>query len=178
MQTETQLMRLPLYQPIRCAGLTDCDPARKETPTSTKKCDCKNYQLYLKEEFEKHSSTCRLFTNLKTFEYDLALEGANLKPMLELYYDWLDTTKGNIKNVENWLKLDWNTEKEETKAKVAFELLRYIEDTANTKGQKMGKGLFAQKLAYQLATNPQLEFETPQYIEDAILWVTKLNKTT
>jgi hypothetical protein len=37
------------------------------------------------------------------------------------------------------------------------------------------KGEFAQKLALKLSENESLDFAIPQYIEDAIVWVTGIN---
>ena len=164
------------FIPIKCAGLTDCDPDKTAKPISTQTCECKNHQLYLQKEFEDNSDTCRLFTNLKTFEYDLALEGGNLKLMLELFDNWLDTNGQKKKQVGQWLTKDWSKATEQDKADAAYELLNHIETAQNKNGRKMGKGLFAQKLAYQLDKDNTVEFEVPTYIEDAILWITKLKK--
>lgn len=162
--------------PIKCAGITDCDPAKKDKPTKTKHCDCNNYQLFLQQEFLDYSKNCRLFTNLKTLEYDMALEGNNLQVMAKIFYDWIDTNGPTKEKVKKWKEKDWAKEKENIKADAAFDLLNFIETTPNTKKQKMGKGLFSQKLAYKLNEEKTLNFIVPTYIEDAILWVTKIKE--
>lgn len=164
------------YIPIRCACITDCDPIKVEKPTHEKTCACCNPQHYLKAEFENNSQNCRMFSNLKTFEYDLAMEGQNLLPMLSIFVEWLDTagpTKIKVTKWKSellkWTEKDWNTKNEE-KALIAYELLDYIETSQNKSKQKLGKGQYAQKLAFKLNTDSS-EFAVPKYIEDAILWV-------
>lgn len=166
------------FIPIKCAGITDCDPDTSNKPTNKTKCACHNPQYDLIAEFEKHSKNCRIFSNLKTFEYDLGLMDANLKILIKIYDDWLDTNGSTKTTLADWLKKDWKNETEESKAEVAFELLGFIENIQNKKKQKLGKGLFAQKLAYKLALETATEFSVPQYIEDAILWVTDIKPKT
>lgn len=165
------IMRETAHIPIRCAGITDCDPETISKPTSDSMCECKNPQYYLKDEFESNSKNCRVFSNLKTFEYDLGLEANNLTILLKIYDEWLDTKGPTKTSIENWLKKDWMNESEELKADVSSSLLGYIETIQNRGKQKLGKGLFAQKLAYKLALETDLEFKVPKYIEDAIIWV-------
>lgn len=162
------------YIPIRCSCITDCDPkcfnGGECKPTSTIKCDCDNPQYYLIDELNSHSNNCRMFSNLKTFEYDLGLTGDNLKVMLEIFDEWLDT-EGAIKNeIKELLKKNWGTESEESKSETAFNLLNRIESTKNKSKQYLGKGEFAQRLAKKLYENPSLTFTSPIYIENAILW--------
>ncbi len=164
--------------PIRCAGITDCDPDTSSMPINSKKCKCKNSQYSLIAEFQAHSKNCRIFSNLKTFEYDLGLEGENLKYLVQIYDEWLDT-QGSIKNtLTEWSKKDWKNESEEAKSESAFQLLKLIDNNQNRKKQKLGKGYFAQKLAYKIANEPNIEFSVPKYIEDAILWVTEIKPKT
>lgn len=160
--------------PIRCAGITDCDPATESKPTSDKKCECKNHQYHLIEELEKHSENCRLFSNLKTFEYDLGLEGENLKYLIQIYNEWLDTNGEYKNNLNKWSTIKWKDETDDTKANIALDLLRLIEKGENRAKQKLGKGHFAQKLAYKLANEPDINFAVPKYINDAIIWVTNI----
>lgn len=164
--------------PIRCAGITDCDPETTKKPTSITKCKCLNYQLFLEQEFLTHSENCRLFTNLKTLEYDLALEGNNLQLMSEVFYNWLDTDGPIKKKVEKWKNADWEKETEVKKSHIAFELLNYIDTAKNKNKRSIGKGLFAQKLAFKLTEEKPLVFSVPKYIEDAVLWVTKIKPTS
>lgn len=166
------------FLPIRCAGITDCDPKKEDKPTTSSPCECNNPQYYLKDELSNNSNYCRLFTNLKTFEYDLAMQGYNLSVMLPIVKDWIDT-KGPIKaKLNGWIATvqKWKTEDQKDtdneKSEIAFEMLNIIENTQNKNKQVMGKGVFAQKLALKLAINNS-DFTVPPYIADAIKWVTK-----
>lgn len=162
------------FIPIKCAGITDCDPETSTKPTSKTKCPCNNPQHDLIAELERHSKNCRMFSNLKTFEYDLALTGSNLKVLIEIFDQWLDTNGSTKRSIADWVKIDWKNETDETKAETAFKLLGFIETTQNTKKQKLGKGSFAQKLAQKLSYEPSTEISVPKYLEDAVLWVTDL----
>ncbi|MBL0201329.1 MAG: AAA family ATPase [Chitinophagaceae bacterium] len=124
------------YIPIKCAGLTDNDPETTDKPYIGNLSVGKNSQLYLIQELITNSILCRLFSNLKTFEYDLALEGNNLVVMSEVQLS-LTTTNGAIKTqLEGYIKIDWTTKTPQEKADAAFWLLNHID-----------KGEFAQKLS-------------------------------
>lgn len=165
--------------PIRCAGLTDLDPNKTEKVVETAVVlDVKpsfkneyagtNHALKLIPEILK-SEYARLYVGqFKTFEYDLAMEGNNIPVMAKVMYEaW--PTNGKHKS---WLQLhsdnsvDWSQAEPKEKASVAFELLCLIEDEC------MGKGLFAQLLADEIAKRPSC-VAVPQYIQDAIHWSCK-----
>lgn len=155
--------------PILCAGITDCDPQKvNETrPTKDNPCKCGNSHStdYANELLLNNSENCRIFTNLKTFEYDLALEGNNLQLFYKIIFeDYKNMVSGALEAKEK-SELDWTSMCQSNKAEECFKLLSLIEEK---------KGEFAQKLAYKLATEPEIEFSIPKYIEDAILWVTNL----
>lgn len=163
------------HLPVRSACVTDCDPAKEAEPHPKKKCTCTNPQLYLKEELANNSQNCRLFSNLKTFEYDLAMENKNLIPMISIFDSWLDTAGPTqalitewLTDLNAWTDADWKTKNAE-KAAISIKLLNYIENTQNKKGQKLGKGQYAQKLAYMVSRDPD-SFSVPKYIKDAIIW--------
>ncbi|HCN83905.1 MAG TPA: chromosome segregation protein SMC [Sphingobacteriaceae bacterium] len=160
--------------PLKCAGITDCDPVSESKPISTNKCECKNHQYYLQNEFIQHSNNCRLFSNLKTFEYDLGITGGNLKILIKIYDEWLDTNGSIKEDLAAWNTKDWLLESETTKSEVSYKLLNFIDTIQNKEKQTMGKGFYAQKLAYKLANESSIDFEVPKYIEDAILWVTDI----
>ncbi len=160
------------YVPLRCAGITDCDPqpVKESIPTSGNPCECGNSQSrdYAKELIEKGSEHCRIFTNLKTFEYDLALEGNNLRTMYSVIYKgYKNKLVEGAKEAKAKSEDDWSAKSEKERAEESFQLLTKIEDS--------GKGEFAQKLAYFLASGAVTDFLVPKYIEDAIIWVTKMN---
>jgi len=145
--------------PVRCAGLTDNDPDKEGKPTPSSPLIGKNHQLYLVQELKDNSINCRLFTNLKTFEYDLALEGTNLSLMCDVQLK-LTETDGPIKSqLQTYIDNDWGAATLEEKADAAFWLLNRID-----------KGVFAQALTQYLVKS-QTEFQVPLYIKQAIQWL-------
>lgn len=152
------------FIPIRCAGITDCDPLKDEKPVPGNLCECKNSQLYLQQELETNSSHCRLFHNMKTFEYDLAIEGTNLKIMSEAVLSKVITDGSVRQQLEQYVGTDWENVTLTDKSEAAYWLLRHL----GTKGE------YALDLARKIATtNPT--FTIPSYIKDAIKWVLKLS---
>jgi len=145
--------------PIRCAVLTDNDPASDEKPTKGNQSKGTNHQLFLIEELKTYSDNCRMFTNLKTFEYDLAMEGNNLKIMSEAQLK-LVYTEGSIKTtLQAYIKKDWSVAKDDEKSEAAYWLLNHID-----------KGIYAQTLAQELAHDDS-DFAIPGYLSDAIKWI-------
>ena len=154
---------LPLSIPLKCVGITDADPEKTTKPTIEHPADGKNSALKLIKTIEK-SDNCRLFSNLKTFEYDLAIEGGNLNPMIDCFLSIQETNGPIRKEYEIHAKTDWSKVNPQKKADIAYDLFSRIEDN---------KGEFAQKLAESLS-NENLIFEIPKYIEDAIYWVCEM----
>lgn len=155
--------------PIRCAGITDCDPqpVNETKPTPTNPCKCGNTHStdYVNELLLNNSEYCRIFPNMKTFEYDLGMEENNLQIFYEiLFEDYKNMTNAAIEAKERSEK-DWTTLKPIEKAEACFQFLSKIEAS---------KGEFAQKLTYKLAIKTGIIFSVPKYIEDAILWVTDI----
>ena len=148
--------------PIRCAGITDCDPEPTTMPTSDASDPCTNPQHPMVAELQSHEN-CRLYSNLKTFEYDLALEGNNLKVLCSVYLSTLETAGTNRQRALELADRDWKTAVAEDKAEAAYWLLQRISKK---------KGEFAQLLAQMLANGPDLDFTVPEYIEQAICWAT------
>lgn len=146
--------------PIRCAGITDNDPPKDSKPTPSNPVSGGNNQLYLIDELIQQSKNCRLFKNLKTFEYDLALEGNNLALMSATYLEMV-TTDGSIRETATiYSSIFWPDKGEDEKAAAAYWLLTHIESK---------KGEYAQRLASNIAKNTS--FTTPSYIIEAIRWV-------
>lgn len=165
--------------PVRCAGVTDRDPKEKEEVIGV---DGKKETVLIKPPYKGNihegknpalalikdintSDYARLFANeLKTFEYDLAMEGNNIQYMAQVLVDnWL--TDGSVKEKLETIKdIDWTAKSEPEKADAAFEILNRIDDSKN-----MGKGLFAQLLAEELENN-NVQLDVPKYIVDAIHW--------
>lgn len=148
--------------PVWCAGITDKDPDPKSMPTFEDLEDGKNPVIDL-VDIVKKSENCRLFVSpLKTLEYDLAMQGENLRVLLSLQN--FKPSEVEVKNnIEKFKLKTWTKEIAEdknVKDKVANYLLEHI-----TKGE------FSQKLADKLKAEPNLQFDTPEYIKKAVLWV-------
>lgn len=155
------------YIPIRCVALTDNDPGSEDKPVQGDLKEGKNPQLYLINQLENMTENCRVFKNLKTFEYDMALEKKNAKYMIEIILDNLDTN-GSVKTkMEDYLNKIEKDEKIESNI-VAYDILRQLD------GNYIGKGLFAQLLLEKI--DESNEFATPQYIKDAIKFVLDLSE--
>ncbi len=147
---------------VRCAGITDCDPDAAAIPILDAPCPCTNHQYYLVADLQQHPN-CRVYSNLKTFEYDLALEGNNLKVLSAVYLEMLETDGTNRDRATHMETTDWTAATIEEKATAAQWMLQHI---AKQKGE------FAQRLAMKLAGNPEQDFAVPEYIKHAILWAT------
>jgi putative ATP-dependent endonuclease of the OLD family len=158
------------FIPIKCSGITDCDPepAKDTKPTKSKPCSCGNSQSndFIEELIKNKSEFCQIFTNLKTFEYDLGMEGKNLQVLFQIIEEDYINNTSEKELAKGYSEKDWIKVNEEEKADVCKLLLEKIQKK---------KGEFSQKLAYKLSKNPTLEFSVPEYIKDAILWA--INKS-
>jgi predicted ATP-dependent endonuclease of OLD family len=150
--------------PLRCVGITDNDPPSNSTHLEP--IEGNNPILQLVNRINK-SENSRIFSNLKTFEYDLALEGGNLTPMIQIFLKCLDTNGPIRKEFTDYLEVKWEDASRDTKEKVAQELLLRIDSS------KIGKGRYAQELA-DLLLKDCTSFEIPKYIKDAINWVCEI----
>lgn len=145
--------------PIRCAGLTDNDPEPETKPTKLATAIGTNYQLPFIHELQTFSGNCRLFSNLKTFEYDLGMEANNLAVMCRVQLRLL-TKEGSIKDtLTRFSVTDWSAMSDFEKAEASYYLLERID-----------KGIFAQSLAEELS-DEAVSFEIPAYITDAVKWL-------
>jgi hypothetical protein len=146
------------FIPIKCAGLTDKDPDSRSLPTPSAPVAGNNKQLYLIEELQVHSTHCRLFSNMKTFEYDLAMEGNNLQFMAAALLDQTKT-EGTIRTtLMSYQEKNWESVDEKEKAEASLYLLDHID-----------KGEFAQHLSEKMSDG--LKLRAPGYIIDAIKWL-------
>ncbi len=168
--------------PVRCAGLTDLDPPKTDKVNIGGKdevVDVKphvgnmrngtNHALELIPQIAT-SENARLFVGLyKTFEYDLAMGGGNITMMAKVMYDAWESNGKNKERLAELSKpsIDWTAAKPAEKADAAFDLLELIEN------DNMGKGLFAQLLADEVANSSGC-LVVPRYISDAIKWSCKL----
>lgn len=154
------------FVPILCAAITDNDP-KEEAPKKSDNVEGKNPQLFLKEQLKNMTDRCRIYTNVKTFEYDLALEKNNARKMIEIILDVLPTN-GDIRDRMNgYLEAYQNNEKVE-QPKIALDILNQID------ASYLGKGLFAQLLLEKISiTN---DFIVPEYIKAAIRFVLEITE--
>ncbi len=156
------------YIPIRCVALTDNDPPKNTKPTKGKRIKGKNPQLYYIKQLKNMTANCRVFKNLKTFEYDIALNTENAKCMIEIILDNLETD-GDIKNrFKKYLHLI-NKEEEIESSEIAYDILKQVD------GNYIGKGLFAQLLLEKIDESNR--FVVPQYIKNAVKFVLGLKET-
>lgn len=153
--------------PVRCAGITDQDPPKEVNgvpfkPTPSQKEPGLNHALKL-IDVVNGSEHARLYSNdLKTFEYDLAMEGGNLNVMLAAVKELIQTDGAIKRQLEKYIETGWAAEKDEAKrAEAASYLLEKIEKD---------KGEFAQALATMLAGDKTSSFAVPEYIQKAVVW--------
>jgi putative ATP-dependent endonuclease of OLD family len=146
--------------PIRCAGVTDNDPPKQSQPTPSHQIDGCNSALALQEVINA-SNNARLYAGLlKTFEYDLAMEGSNLRVMSQVALT-LITTDGPVRNMYmSYCDRDWEKETDQEKAEAAWFLL-----------QRIDKGEFAQALASHLEHGlSDNSLFVPDYLRKAVIW--------
>lgn len=161
--------------PIRCSGITDRDPLPKDViiegekivkedfyPVKGEKTISGNEVVELEEKINC-SQMARLYISpLKTFEYDLAMEG-NVSLMAEvLEEEW--PKDGGENGVKKQCKQIKNKEgnynnAEEMRQDVIY-IYKHIEE--------LGKGVFSQELLEKVENNRDLA--VPEYIKKAIIW--------
>lgn len=164
--------------PVRCAGLTDKDPPSKikvdgegdnkvsvdYVPHDDDLRDGENHALAYITHIGQ-SSFGRLYAGkYKTFEYDIAMEGANLKLMLTIAANLWPAQDGTVApELRERAKLNFGDMKSPERAGHAVELLNRIDSTT------IGKGIYAQAFASALEKQDG-DFVVPAYIRDAIFW--------
>lgn len=152
------------FIPIHCVAITDNDPDDTLKPSPEDIIIGKNPQLFLLKQLKNMTNNCRVFTNLKTFEYDMALSSDNAKMMIEIILDNLFTEGDVKKRMEKYLALI-ETQKL-SNVEIASDILGQIDSNY------LGKGLFAQILSDKL--NRYSNFQVPEYIKNAIKFVLEL----
>ena len=149
------------FLPILCVAITDSDP-EEDAPQKKAAVEGKNPQLFLKKQVKNMTDNCRIYTNLKTFEYDLAMEKDNAKKMIEIILNELSTNGPVRDRLNGYLEAYQNNEKVE-QSEIAFDILKQID------ASYLGKGLFAQLLLEKI--NMTNDFIIPEYIKAAIRFV-------
>ena len=161
--------------PIRCSGITDKDPIpdieKNDKGKTGKKIDkfpIEGEQIEEGNEaialVEKVNSTqmARLYiSDLKTFEYDLAMAG-NISLMAEILEEiWPKegSVKKRCKEIVDRGNIYSDPEEKREDAKFIYEHIDC---------DKVGKGVFSQ--AFILKLNGKRPFIVPDYIKKAIIW--------
>ena len=109
------------------------------------------------------TTNCKVFKNLKTFEYDLGLFKDNLKIMIDILLENLETD-GEIKRL--LLEYKDQIEKDALQSNIS-EISGYVLEKIDS--NIIGKGMFAQQLLEKIDQNES--FMVPSYIEDAVKFV-------
>lgn len=153
------------YIPIRCVALTDNDPGKKSAPKIDEVVEGNNSQLFYIEQLKNMTSNCRVYTNKKTFEYDMALYEENASVMIDVILENLETD-GSIKEKFEGYKREIKDKCIANNEKMALDILNQIDSNY------MGKGLFAQILLEKI--EQKKTFTVPQYIKEAIDFVLEI----
>lgn len=170
--------------PVRCSGLTDNDPPKLVTKDDGKggqknvpflphadNCIIGNNPALALEKHIGLSEFARLFVGkYKTFEYDIAMEGNNLKTMLAVTAELWKAQDGLVvKGLKADAELDFAAMTSAQRAHHAGALLDRIDS------DDIGKGIYAQAFADALQANGA-GFVVPVYIRQAILWACGLEE--
>ncbi len=156
--------------PIRCSGITDRDPigadGKKIFPTAENEIvSSSNKNLYLVEKLNNSKNSKLFVARLKTFEYDLAMEGncSLLAEILEKIWPKDSDKENGIKNKCKTIayKKD-NYDSEVNRRDDAKYIYEHIEDSC------IGKGIFSRILLEKI--NNEKNIIIPEYIKNAIIW--------
>lgn len=136
----------------------------EQKPTKQEPIEGSNPQLYLLAQLSNMTDNCRVFSNLKTFEYDLAIESHhNARPTLEILVAWTSTDgaiKATLVHYLDELEKEQNGESAEIgDAQMALDILHQAD--------KLGKGLFSQLLCEKIDST----FIVPLYIAQSIQFI-------
>lgn len=149
----------------RCAGITDKDPDKSIYPTSNEDIVGKNVALDLIPIVKKSNNTRLYASKLKTFEYDLCMQGNSkimAETLKELWPKENDSEQGVKNKLQKIINKDDIYENDELLSDDSVNILNTIESA------EIGKGLFAQALADKL--KEKSSFKVPDYIKAAIIW--------
>lgn len=173
--------------PIRCSGITDLDPPKKEIfenaqgldeerlviPYDDHLVDGENHALKLLGTINDSEKARLLVSKYKTLEYDLAMEGNNAALMASVVSSLWPIPKSRksviITELNRIAKEDWTKRSSKDKAQAAYEILTRIDDA------RIGKGIFAQVFADKIVKE-KLQISVPRYVEQAILWACSLEQ--
>ncbi|WP_312444568.1 ATP-dependent nuclease [Lacrimispora sp.] len=167
--------------PIRCSGITDKDPRAIEKkltetteqgtkervvkeeiyPLPKEKIEGGNEAIDLVESVNVSKYARLYIAALKTFEYDMVIEG-NIKIMAEVIEDgW--AKEGKVKQTCKQMKeKDYKEAGDEERRNAGKYIYEHIDSN------ELGKAKFAQLLAKKIEQGER--FAVPQYIKSAIIW--------
>lgn len=149
--------------PIRCAGITDCDPGSEIFPKEGDKIESKNPVSGYMAEVNATDNLRLYMSPYKTFEYDMAM--GNIKLCAEALKSVLKSDKGDIaEEIDAIIKRHTEKVDESSLADDAKTIYQRIE--------KVGKGIYA----YALAEKIDKSFAVPDYIRCAVLWACGVNE--
>lgn len=161
------------HLPVRCAGVTDNDPPHEikdpvsgvisaVIPTPNQLAPGTNPDLKY-QALVKTSPNVRLYANsLKTFEYDLAMEGGNLALMLTVAAKLADNDGKPVvaQRLTEFAGQNWTPgDNWQPRGQASLYLFDHLE-----------KGEFAQALADELGKPENAAFRVPVYLARAVIW--------
>ena len=164
--------------PIRCSGITDKDPRdiidideegkknkKPQYPIGSEEVEGGNEAISLVDTLQSTEQARLYVAALKTFEYDLAMNGnfALMATVIKEGWEKGDENKTGVKaECKKIIDLNNNYIDDEMRRKDAKFIYEHIDCN------ELGKGIFSQLLLEKLALGE--EIRVPQYIKKAIIW--------
>jgi len=164
--------------PIRCSGITDKDPRdiieideegkknkKPQYPIESEEVEGGNEAINLVDVLQSTEQARLYVADLKTFEYDLAMNGNFVLMAKVIKEGWIkgDENKKGVKaECKKIINLNNNYVDDEMKRRDAKFIYEHIDC------DELGKGVFSQLLLEKLAHGE--EIHVPQYIKKAIIW--------
>lgn len=164
--------------PIRCSGVTDKDPRdiieideegkknkKPQYPIESEEVEGGNEAISLVDALQSTEQARLYVAALKTFEYDLAMNGNFVLMATVIKEGWTkgDENKKGVKaDCKKIIDLNNNYVDDEMKRKDAKFIYEHIDC------DELGKGTFSQLLLEKLALGEKIS--VPKYIKKAIIW--------
>ena len=164
--------------PIRCSGITDKDPRdiidfdeegkknkKPQYPIGSEEVEGGNEAISLVDTLQSTEQARLYVAALKTFEYDLAMNGnfALMATVIKEGWEKGDENKTGVKaECKKIIDLNNNYIDDEMRRRDAKFIYEHIDCN------ELGKGIFSQLLLEKLALGE--EIRVPQYIKKAIIW--------
>lgn len=164
--------------PIRCSGITDKDPRdiidideegkknkKPQYPIESEEVEGGNEVISLVDTLQSTEQARLYVAALKTFEYDLAMNGNFALMATVIKKGWAkgDENKTGVKaECKKIIDLNNNYTDDEMRRRDAKFIYEHIDCN------ELGKGIFSQLLLEKLVLGEELR--VPQYIKKAIIW--------